>query len=667
VASQPFRSLVERSVAAWKSIDYQGTDPGYGKQQAIERHSLVLRSVNFLDELLGLKDHQFWFFQLRESFMRQSVFQKWDLDRLEEYILLPVEDKFANQLDCIFISHYWHKPEHPDPQGEDLRLLQERLRIGFWSHVSYFWVDWTCMPQQERTEIQRQYFKRALKRIPTLVRDCTFTWQFPKFEPRLWVLFEVAEFTLNRSRPGPLADIEPFMIHLSEMNRAGVKFVIDRHGYKCTNQSDSELVVGWLEVLLALYKIVPSIRTRRDILNAIDNPIVRTCLHEESGIAIDKDKGIVTANGRTYGFNPLPSETADNSASGAHVYIKGHYETELSYALRRAEVIEDGRGVEELAREYDREGEYKIAEMLHRQSLAGKEKTLGKDDIDTVVSVIFLAESLEKQGQYKEAEELYRRVVTTTEQMYGPDGGSTLENRRSLAAVVQKRKLSDLYDRWKLEPLENILGINRPNSPASRRKDAPILGRRSKQEGAGKTRQQTLDQSVPNSVDLVILRSMEQNVLGLEEEKLQEAKETHWHVLERRKEILGPDHLDTRRSMYCLARVLRCEGSKAVAERLYWLALAVSEKVLGPEHPDTLALMSNLALTILMQRRHAEAKEIYRQQLEREVKAFGWDHPNTYTAKFNLHNLLDENEGVRVARHVDIMGNGKATVEVRCK
>jgi tetratricopeptide (TPR) repeat protein len=556
VDSQPFRSLVKRSVAAWKSIDYQGRDPGYGKQQAIERHSMFLKSVNCLDELLGLKDHQFWFFQLRESFMRQSVFQKWDPDRLEDYVLLPVEDKFANQLDCIFISHYWHTLEHPDPQGEDLRVLHERLHIGLWSHVSYFWVDWTCMPQQGRTEMQQHYFERTLMRIPTLIRDCTFTWRFPKFEPRLWILFEVAEFTLNRSRPIPLDDIKPFMIHLSEMNTAGVKFVIDKHGYKCSNQSDRELVIGWLEILLVLYKIVPSIRTRRDILNTIGNPMVGTCLHEESGIAIDKDKGIETANGKTYEFNPLPSETADNSASGAHVCMKGRYEAELSYALRRAKATEDDREVEELAREYDREGEYKIAEVLHRRLLAGK-KTLGKDGIDTVVSVIFLAESLENQGRYKEAEELYRRAVTTTEQMYGPDDSITLENRRSLAGVVEKRKRSDLYDRWKLEPLENILGINRPNSPASRRKHAPILEHRRKLEGSSKTRRQTLDQSVPDLADLVILRGMEQKARGLKEQKkFKEAKETHWHVLEQRKQMLGPDHPDIQRSMYYLATVL---------------------------------------------------------------------------------------------------------------
>jgi hypothetical protein len=113
--------------------------------------------------------------------------------------------------------------------------------------------------------------------------------------------------------------------------------------------------------------------------------------------------------------------------------------------------------------------------------------------------------------------------------------------------------------------------------------------------------------------------------------------------------------------------VLQCEGSKAAAERLYWLALAVGERALGPEHLDTLAIMSNLAITTLMLGRHAEAKEIYRQQLERGVKAFGWDHPKTYSAKFNLNSLLDENEEIRVSDNVDIMRNGKATVEIRRK
>jgi hypothetical protein len=86
--------------------------------------------------------------------MRQKAFQKWDPDRLDDYILLPVEDRFANETDCIFISHYWRARGNPDLQGEDLRPLQQRLRDGFWPSTAYFWVDFTCMPQRERTEPQ---------------------------------------------------------------------------------------------------------------------------------------------------------------------------------------------------------------------------------------------------------------------------------------------------------------------------------------------------------------------------------------------------------------------------------------------------------------------------------------------------------------------------------
>ena len=147
-SSQPFRSLVERSIKAWKGLNQKGLT------QAIKQHSQVLRGLESLDDFLSFRDHQYWFFQLRESFMRQKAFQKWDPDRLDDYILLPVEDRFANETDCIFISHYWRARGNPDLQGEDLRPLQQRLRDGFWPRTAYFWVDFTCMPQRERTEPQ---------------------------------------------------------------------------------------------------------------------------------------------------------------------------------------------------------------------------------------------------------------------------------------------------------------------------------------------------------------------------------------------------------------------------------------------------------------------------------------------------------------------------------
>jgi tetratricopeptide (TPR) repeat protein len=621
-SSQPFRSLVEHSIEAWKRVSYRR-----GKTQAIKKHSQVLRSLDSLDDFLNFRDHQYWFFQLRESFMRQKAFQKWDPDRLDDYILLPVEDRFANEADCIFISHYWRAPGHPDLQGEDLRPLQQRLHDGFWPKAAYFWVDFTCMPQWERTEPQKQFFTRTLKSIPMLVRDCTFTWHFPDFQPRLWVLFEAAEFTRNRSRPIPLADMEPFMKHLREMKGYGVRYVLNRHGYRCTNQGDRELVIGWLEILLTLSRIAPSIRTRRAILNAVDNSMVRTCHHQESGITVNKEKGTITMNERTYEFTPVPFET---TGSDVHVHIEAdsYYENQLPKALQRAKNASDERGCEEIAREYDREGEYKIAEVLHRKALADKENARDKDVTDILVSLYFLAENLENQGRYEEAEELCRREVTTAEKEYGPNHSSTLQSRENLAMVVQKRKLATYYQRWKLEPLEKILELDRPNIPKTGQSDAMISG------GAN------------------------QKAKDLEnQERFNEAKEVLWLLLERRKETLGPYHLHTLITMCNLARVLRLEGNLAAAKRLLWLALAVSDDRRGPEHPNTLAIMSNLAAGMLLQGKGAEGKEIYRQQLERQLRSVDFDHPDTYTVKCNLVGMLDENEELRAGGWVLLRPN----------
>ena len=114
-----FRSLVERSIAAWES-----TKSTRGKKRAIKKHSRLLRSLETLDDFLAFRDQQYWFFQLRKAFLRQEAFEKWSPDRLDDYILLPIEDGFANPNDCIFLSHFWHEPENPYCECSDLKPIQ---------------------------------------------------------------------------------------------------------------------------------------------------------------------------------------------------------------------------------------------------------------------------------------------------------------------------------------------------------------------------------------------------------------------------------------------------------------------------------------------------------------------------------------------------------------
>jgi hypothetical protein len=296
----PFRSLVERSITAWNSLNYVGTIGD--KAGVFRRHTETLRRLDSVDTLLGTGVHQFWFFQLRESFFRQNGMTKWHPGRLDEYILLPIDYGFVNNRDCFFVSHYWHTREHPDPDGRDLHLFRGDLVQQEWS---YIWVDWTCMPQAPRSQVQQGYFQRMLRFIPALLRDCAFEWRFPAFEPRAWILFEVAEFVLTHEKHAVTADIKPFVAHTIEMLKEGVRPIISKHRYACTNGSDLDFVIGWLELLVIVATIVPKITDRQQVLDWVDKSFVGRCQCAELGIDIDKAVGVVSHNGKTYQFTPV--------------------------------------------------------------------------------------------------------------------------------------------------------------------------------------------------------------------------------------------------------------------------------------------------------------------------------------------------------------------------
>jgi len=295
-ASAAFQSLVERSIIAWNSLNYVGVDQAV----VVRKHIDMLRNLSSMETLL--ENRQFWFFQLKESFIQQKLLMKWDPVRLDEYILLPIHYGFVNNQDCFFVSHYWHAREHPDPEGHDMCLFLKDLAQMEWS---YIWVDWTCMPQDPRSEVQRTYFKKMLQCIPILVRDSAFAWRFPTFEPRAWILFEVAEYVLNHAQPTFTNDLAPFISHVVEMVKDGVRPVVSKYGYVCTNGGDLPLVIGWLEVLIILVKVVPNIGTRQEILDWINRNYVGSYSKPALGIEIDKARGVISCNGTTYEFTPV--------------------------------------------------------------------------------------------------------------------------------------------------------------------------------------------------------------------------------------------------------------------------------------------------------------------------------------------------------------------------
>lgn len=276
------------------------------KKIMVDWHTNVVRRLVSLDSLLERREY--WFFQLRDSFLKQNRLTKWDRNNLDQYIILPIDYGFANKKDCFFVSHFWRERHHPDPDGTDLRLFQDDLKAEDWSYV---WLDWTCMPQVPRTAAEQYYFDRILRCIPMIVRDCGFEWRFPSFEPRAWVLFEVAEYMLNHERHWITDDIEPFASHVREMVRIEkVKPIIDKYKYRCTTEGDMRLVVGWLEAIVILYLVVPRASQRQRIFDQLNQPYVGWMKvydldFEDLDLEIDKVEGTVTAHGKTYKFTPI--------------------------------------------------------------------------------------------------------------------------------------------------------------------------------------------------------------------------------------------------------------------------------------------------------------------------------------------------------------------------
>lgn len=300
-SSSAFQSLIERSIAAWHSLNHFVDDTTF------DMNANSLRSHSSLESVMKGSPFTYWFFQRRESFMNQPVLMKWDPNRLDEYVLIPVARGFANKRDCFFVSHYWRTPHHPDPDAVDLTLLRQDLETQEWS---YIWVDWTCMPQVPRSEVQKTFFKRGLSQIPMLLRDCGFSWRFPTFEPRAWILYEIAAWVFDHKDFTWTDDNRPFIHHAFEMLTSGVRSVIDKYGYKCTNESDLDIVTGWLEIHVLLCQIFDSeddVHSRRELHDEINRKEVGEFLGylDWGTITVDKVNGIISYLGRTVRFTPL--------------------------------------------------------------------------------------------------------------------------------------------------------------------------------------------------------------------------------------------------------------------------------------------------------------------------------------------------------------------------
>ena len=118
--------------------------------------------------------------------------------------------------------------------------------------------------------------------------------------------------------------------------------------------------------------------------------------------------------------------------------------------------------------------------------------------------------------------------------------------------------------------------------------------------------------------------------------EVQAARDLAQDTLDRRRRLLGEDHLDTLPSAKGLAAKLRELGEVQAARDLDQDTLDRRRRVLGEDHPSTLSSAHNLAADLRELGEVQAARDLDQDTLDRRRRVLGEDHPDTLATATSL-------------------------------
>ena len=287
---------------------------------------------------------------------------------------------------------------------------------------------------------------------------------------------------------------------------------------------------------------------------------------------------------------------------------------------------------------YKATGQYRKAEKLYQRALKLREDDLGKDHLDTALSLHSLAGLCQDQGEYARAEELYRRVLRIREIKLGKKDLLVARTLNDLGSLYVDRGLSEKATPLFQSSLEITIehrGNDHPDlvAPLGWLADvAQYLGEHDKAEQGYvrclKILERHRGKNHPSvATALHNLASFYQH-LG----QSARAEPLYRRSLQIRQERLGKNHPDVATSLNNLAELYKTAGQRDRAEKLYRLSLKILEDRFGGDHPLVAASRYNLAGLCKDAGRRREAETLYQKALESWEARLGKDHPDVARA-----------------------------------
>ncbi|MES2075274.1 MAG: tetratricopeptide repeat protein [Pseudomonadota bacterium] len=224
----------------------------------------------------------------------------------------------------------------------------------------------------------------------------------------------------------------------------------------------------------------------------------------------------------------------------------------------RAQSLPLARDLNRLGELYRREGKAGQAVHCFEESLSQRQRVLGEDHVDTLLSKSNLAGLLRQQGRLDEAEFLERCVVEARARQLGAEHLDTLAARGSLAAT---------------------LALQGDSGAALAIQDAVL---EAYQRLLGGEHLLTLECKAARA-ELLALRG-----------ELEAARDAQQQVVAARKRLLGAEHPDTLRGKSALARTLAQLRQFEAARGLFSTVVEARTQRLGAAHPETRAARQQL-------------------------------------------------------------------------
>lgn len=254
-----------------------------------------------------------------------------------------------------------------------------------------------------------------------------------------------------------------------------------------------------------------------------------------------------------------------------------------------------------IGRIYMQLGLFQEAEGLLTESLAERERALGREHLDVAESLLDLGAVRLEQSRH-DAEPLIRQALAIREKALGPDHPDVAEVLEILGMLLGR-----LSGQWK--DAEQVL--RRAQAIREKRPPGPELARVLHELAVAR-----IQQDDPADSERLFRRS-----------------------LALREKLFPPDHPDVATSIVALGALLGNTGRPAEGIPLYRRALPALEKRLGPEHPTVALTWGNLGACYLEIGKHRESEAALRRALAIREKAFGPEHVEVLPTLYALGRL----------------------------